>query len=76
MYFDDTTLDDYATVPRKGARRYDGLLKRIQYAPVARTFVNPWTLPPGSRVAFDSEVFRNFYFCGFKHIDTRIVLFA
>jgi hypothetical protein len=37
-------------------------LKRIQYAPVVRTFVNPWTLPFGSRVVFDSEVFRNFYF--------------
>lgn len=70
MYFEDTTLDDYATIPRKGARRYDGPLKRIQYAPVDRKFVVPWTLPFGSRVVFDSEVFRNFYFAGFKHIDT------
>lgn len=71
MYFDETTLDDYATIPRKGARRYDGPLKRLQYAPVDRKFVVPWTLPFGSRVVFDSEVFRNFYFCGFKHIDTN-----
>lgn len=70
MFFDDSTLDDYATVSRKGARRYDGPLRRIQYAPVDRTFVDPWTLPFGSRVVFDSEVFRNFYFAGFKHIDT------
>lgn len=71
MYFDDTTLDDYATIPRKGARRFTGVLKRLQYAPVVRHIAPfPWNLPVGSQVVFDSEVFRNFYFCGFKHIDT------
>jgi hypothetical protein len=71
MFFDDTTLDDYATIPRKGAKRYDGPLKRLEYAPSNATIITfPWNLPFGSRVVFDSEVFRNFYFAGFKHIDT------
>lgn len=72
MYFDETTLDDYATIPRKGAKRYDGPLKRLEYARVERPILDyPWNLPVGSLCVFDSEVYRNFYFAGFKHIDTQ-----
>lgn len=74
--FDEATFDDYATVPRKGARRYDGPLKRLAYAKVDRTFaVSPWNLPVGSDTVYDTECFRNYWLCGFKHIPTGLYFY-
>lgn len=72
MFFDDTTLDDYATVPKKGAKRYDGVLKRLQYAPVHRVMAaSPWNLSVGSEAVYDTECFRNYWLCAFKHLPTQ-----
>ncbi len=62
-------FDDYLPLPGK-RKGFEGQLKRIKYAPVDRVFVNPWTLPVGSEVAFDSECFKNYFLCAFKHIPT------
>jgi hypothetical protein len=64
-------FDDYLEPAKQRTRKYDGLLKRIQYAPVVRTFVNPWNLPVGSEVVFDTEVFKNYYLAAFKHLPTQ-----
>ncbi len=70
-FFDDTTLDDYAPLKRKGAKRFDGQLKRLAYAPVERRFcVSPWNYPVGSETVFDVECFRNYFLVGFKNIAT------
>lgn len=62
-------FDDFLELPSK-RKGYAGQLKRIKYAPVDRVFVNPWTLPVGSEVAFDTECFLNYFLCAFKHIPT------
>jgi hypothetical protein len=64
-------FDDYLEPRKQRARKYEGLLKRIEYAPVERTFVNPWSLPVASEVVFDTECFKNYFMCGFKHLPTQ-----
>lgn len=70
MFFDDN-LDDFAPLPTKGAKRFAGPLKRLSYAPIVRDFaISPWNFPVGSETAFDTECFRNYWLCAFKHIPT------
>lgn len=47
-------FDDFLELPSK-RKGFEGKLKRIKYAPVNRTFVNPWSLQVGSEVVFDTE---------------------
>lgn len=62
-------FDDFLELPTK-RKQIGGPLKRIQYAPVVREFVNPWSLPVGSEVVLDTETFRNYYLVAFKHLAT------
>jgi hypothetical protein len=72
MFFDNSTLDDYAPLPTKRkAKRYDGVLKRLSYSPVLRKFsVSPWNYSVGTEVVFDVECYRNYFLCAFKNIGT------
>jgi hypothetical protein len=67
-------FDDYLEPPKQRARKYEGLLKRIEYAPVERTFVNPWSLPVASEVVFDTECFKNYFYVRVQASSDAIVL--
>lgn len=63
--------DGYASIPTGKAKRFQGTLKRLTYAPVVRDFnPSPFNLPVGSEVVFDTEWFRNYGMIGFKHLAT------
>lgn len=70
MFFDQDDIDGFAKLKTTKAKRYDGPLKILEYKRVDRPFVSPWTLPVGSAVANDCEVYRNYFLAAFKHIAT------
>lgn len=50
-----------------------GHLERVNYEPVQRNFISDYQialLPKGSRIAFDTETYPNYFLAGFKHLDS------
>jgi hypothetical protein len=69
-------FDDYLEPNPAKARRFNGALKRITYAPVVRNFANPWNLPVASECVLDTEVYPNYFLCGFKHLPTQTYFYC
>lgn len=65
--------DDELTKKPKGAVGVDpSSLKRLEYTPPPRTIcTDPMSLPFGSLVALDAEIYRNYSLLCFKHFDTN-----
>lgn len=71
MFFDDGDLDDFAPLPTKRARRFEGTLKRLEYPLVHRSYaLNPFAFSVGDEVTLDTECFKNYWLAGFKHINS------
>lgn len=75
MFFDE---QDARFEPRRIAQKISaGDLKRMYYASKPRQFIeNPFTLPAGSAVVLDNEVYQNYFLSAFKHLDSGLYFYA
>ena len=69
MFFDDVKTP---TPFREKRKRFDGALRRLNYAPKKREFsADPFAeFLPGDEVVCDTEVYKNYFLAMFKHLAT------